>query len=334
MTSYVHSLEECQAHRDRSRPPACIGMFPKGVLIFHIYCPDLLIDMSAFAEIGGSIGRGWDPRALASIPPREVDMSDPSRTYTESQRWSAEALAIAAQAKVLSGNKLEQLVVRLQRHSGRSHEACWRFIIQHGIKGKVDHRRWTEKEIETVREELVRHSVDEIASRIGRTTKSVRRMLQRNGLLVRDIRCDLFSLENLAQALRVRKSEILSWIERGWLQAAVHTQGKRRFYSITPEALAQVYKHHLADLLKRGIPNQALFEAYIQYVHSPKHTVGEQLLDVRRDKKERAAFAATAERRQRDQLKEGDEHDEHMEEDRIGRGKDDTFHEVQAAASE
>jgi len=53
-----------------------------------------------------------------------------------------------------------------------------------------------------------------------------------------------------------------------------------------------LYKHHHADVLKRGIPNQALFEAYVQYCFSPKHTVGEQLLDVRRDKRERAAYAA------------------------------------------
>jgi len=55
----------------------------------------------------------------------------------------------------------------------------------------------------------------------------------------------------------------------------------------------QLYKHHQADLLKRGMRNQSLFEAYVQYCYSPKHTVGEQLLDVRRDKRERAAFAAT-----------------------------------------
>ena len=29
----------------------------------------------------------------------------------------------------------------------------------------------------------------------------------------------------------------------------------------------------------------------MKYCYSPKHTVGEQLLDVRRDKRERAAFA-------------------------------------------
>ena len=53
-----------------------------------------------------------------------------------------------------------------------------------------------------------------------------------------------------------------------------------------------LYKQHHGDVLKRGIPNQALFEAYVQYCFSPKHTVGEQLLDVRRDKRERAAYAA------------------------------------------
>jgi hypothetical protein len=40
------------------------------------------------------------------------------------------------------------------------------------------------------------------------------------------------------------------------------------------------------------IPNHSLFEAYVQYCFSPKHTTGEQLLEVRRDKREREAFAA------------------------------------------
>ncbi|MGC1363067.1 MAG: hypothetical protein WA826_17990 [Silvibacterium sp.] len=43
--------------------------------------------------------------------------------------------------------------------------------------------------------------------------------------------------------------------------------------------------------MKRGIRNQSLFEAYVEYCFAPKHTVGEQLLDVRRDKRERNAFA-------------------------------------------
>ena len=220
-------------------------------------------------------------------------MATSYQSFGIAQRWGKEALALASQAKVLSGNKLEQLVVRLQRHTGRTREQCWRFVIQYGLKGKVDHRRWTDEEVEFVREELVKRSVDEIAKKLDRTPKSIRSMLQRNGLCVREIRCDLFSIESLATALHVRKTEIHHWIDQGWLQATVSTKGKRPTYTITPESLKHAYSHHLPDLLKRGLPNQSLFEAYVLYAYSPKHTVGEQLLDVRRDKKERAAFRSS-----------------------------------------
>ncbi len=224
-----------------------------------------------------------------------------------SPEWSAEAMATAAQAKVLSGSKLEQLVVRLQRHSGRPKEACWRFIIQHGLKGQQDHRRWTESEFEIVREELVKRSIEEVAKKVNRTPKAIRNMLKRNHLSLREIRCDLFSVESLASALRVRKAEVIFWIEKGWLQASISSHGKRRSYVITPEALMSLYKQHHADVLKRGIPNQALFEAYVQYCFSPKHTVGEQLLDVRRDKRERAAYAVAETKEPDDDEEEGED---------------------------
>ena len=208
---------------------------------------------------------------------------------------------------MLSGSKLEQLVVRLQRHSGRPKEACWRFIIQYGIKGQQDHRRWTETEFEIVREELVKRSIEEVARKVNRTPKAIRNMLNRSDLSLREIRCDLFSVESLASALGVRKTEVIFWIERGWLQASIACRGKRRSYTITPEALMSLYKQHHADVLKRGIPNKALFEAYVQYCFSPKHTVGEQLLDVRRDKRERAAYAAAGAKGADDDEEEGEE---------------------------
>ena len=208
-------------------------------------------------------------------------------------QWSPDALAMAAQAKVLSGNKLEQLVVRLQRHTGRPKEACWRLVIQHGIKGRKDHRRWTESELEIVREELVKRPIEEVAKKINRTPKAIRNVLRRNHLSLREIRCDLFSVESLASALHVRKAEVIFWIEKNWLQASVGTHGKRRFYVIGPESLRDLFKHHHMDLMKRGLRNLTVFEAYVEYCFSPKHTVGEQLLNVRRDKRERAAFAAT-----------------------------------------
>jgi hypothetical protein len=46
--------------------------------------------------------------------------------------------------------------------------------------------------------------------------------------------------------------------------------------AVLPEALSTFYKRHLQDLLKRRMPNLPLFEAYVQYCFSPKHTTGGQ----------------------------------------------------------
>jgi hypothetical protein len=252
--------------------------------------------MSAFLISGSYISEGLFNNCRASLAfadgsSCEAYMAKLRHSSEHSQEWSAEARALAQQAKVLSGNKLEQLVVRLQRNTGRTREACWRFIIQYGLKGEVEHRRWTEPEIEFVREELVKDSVERVARKLKRSPKAIRSMLKRHRLSLRDIRCDRFSLESLAIALHVNKAEIHFWIRQGWLQAVVESSGKKQSYTITPEALTLFYKRHLPDVLKRGIPNQSLFQAYLEYCYSPKHTVGEQLLDVRRDKKERTAYA-------------------------------------------
>jgi len=65
------------------------------------------------------------------------------------------------------GEKLDQLVRRLQRSTGRSREACWRFIMQAGLKIRDEHRRWTEDEYERLREHLATHSVAETAKLLG-----------------------------------------------------------------------------------------------------------------------------------------------------------------------
>jgi len=192
----------------------------------------------------------------------------------------------------MSGRMLEQLATRIQRHSGRRKESCWRLIIQYGLKGRPDYRRWTDLEFDRVREELVKATVEEVAKKHNRTPQAIRNMLRRNHLSLRDIRCDLFSVESLAAALHVRKAEVALWIERNWLEATIAIRGKRRFYIITPEALKELYKQHHRDLIERGMRNLSLFEAYVEYCFAPKHTLGEQLLDVRRDKREREAYAA------------------------------------------
>ena len=199
---------------------------------------------------------------------------------------------MAEQARVLSGPKLAQLVRRLQRQTGRSDQECWRFVIKYGIKAETDNRRWQPEELDEARELLTKYSVEEVAKRLHRSPRAVWNALHRRQLSVRDIRCDCFSVQALANAVRVRPTEVIQWIEQGWLQATVTNQGRRKNYRITPDALAAFYKQHLHDLLRRRIPNHTLFEAYLQYCFSPKHTSGEQLLEVRRDKREREAFAA------------------------------------------
>jgi hypothetical protein len=211
-------------------------------------------------------------------------------SLAKSLSLNQDALAIAAQARALPGNKLEQLVVRLQRKTGQSKAACWRFVIQHGLNVQPSLRRWTEEEFETLREGLVKSSLNEIAKKLHRSPKALRDKLKREGYSLREIRCDIFSVHSLASAVRVPRSQVLFWIERGWLPATVTRCGKATQYTITPDGLTHLLKSHLQDLLRIGLPNQSLFEAYVQYCYAPKHTVGEQLLNVRRDKRERAAF--------------------------------------------
>ena len=210
--------------------------------------------------------------------------------------WGQDARALALQARVLSGQKLDQLVRRLQRQTGRTREACWRFVLQYGLKSRDEHRRWTEEELENLRETLSSHSVEEAARILSRSPNAIRCALRRNSLKVKDIRCDCFSVEALARILRIRKSEIHAWIEKNWLEATTRLTGKRLTHIITPEAFRALYTHHLRDLLEqKRVPNIALFEAFYNYCFVPKHTIGTQLLTVRRDKREREAFAATQE---------------------------------------
>jgi hypothetical protein len=160
------------------------------------------------------------------------------------------------------------------------------------LKIRDEHRRWTDDEIDTLREHLATRTVAETAKMLGRSVKAVRCALERNDLKIREIRCDMMSIDSLARILHVRKSEIQSWIDKGWLEATVRKHGKRASYVVTPEAFRALYTRHLSKLIaQKRIPSVALFEAFYNYCFVPKHTIGSQLLTVRRDKREREAYA-------------------------------------------
>jgi hypothetical protein len=149
-----------------------------------------------------------------------------------------------------------------------------------------------EEEIDQVRELLVANSFEEVAKKIGRSPSSVKHLCSRLGIRSRELRCDLFSVTGLAAAMHVRKAEILFWIEQGWLEAVREDDGRPSSYKISPEALQRCLREHLSDLQKRNVRSANILAVFQQYCYVPKHTVGEQLLQVREAKREQAAYEA------------------------------------------
>jgi hypothetical protein len=205
------------------------------------------------------------------------------------QSWSSEACALAQQARSLNFLKIEPLIQKLQQISGRSRRDCV-ILIHRCVQQKPLRRSWTEEEIDQVRELLVANPIEVVARKIGRSTSSVKHICSRQGIRIKEIRCDLFSINSLAAAMHVRKAEIVFWIDQGWLEVTKEGQGRTVAYLISPEALQRCLREHLQDLQKRNIRSSTILAVFNQFCYVPKHTVGEQLLQVREAKREQAAY--------------------------------------------
>jgi hypothetical protein len=83
------------------------------------------------------------------------------------------------------------------------------FCCHRCVQQKPLRRAWNEEEIDPVRELLVDNPVDVVARKIGRSTSSVKHLCSGRGILIKEFRCDLFSINSLAAAMHVRKAEIL-----------------------------------------------------------------------------------------------------------------------------
>ncbi len=205
------------------------------------------------------------------------------------QSWSDDAYALARQARSLNFLKIEPLIQRLQQTSGRSRRDCL-VLIHRCAQQQPQRRPWTDQEIDQVRELLIANPVETVASKLGRSASSVKQLCGRLGIRVRELRCDLFSINSLAAAMHVRKAEIVYWIEQGWLEAERKDQGRNSCYKISPEALQHCLRERLAELQKRNIRSATILAVFNQFCYVPKHTVGEQLLQVREAKREQAAY--------------------------------------------
>jgi hypothetical protein len=90
--------------------------------------------------------------------------------------------------------------------------------------------------------------------------------------------------------MHVRKKEICHWVEQGWLEATRMEQNHSVTYKISPEALQKCLRTHLDKPQKRNIRSAAIFQVFREYCYVPKHTLGEQLLQVREAKREQAEY--------------------------------------------
>jgi hypothetical protein len=103
------------------------------------------------------------------------------------------------------------------RISGNPREACLRFLRRHGVAEKRSYREWTTREQQRLIELMNDVPVEEAARVLRRPPASVRSMLHRLGLGVRQSR-EWFTISLLAQALHIGREEVRKWVDRGWLQ--------------------------------------------------------------------------------------------------------------------
>lgn len=214
----------------------------------------------------------------------------PECSFSElSLPWPPEAYEFARQAKAANALKLESLIRRLQRRTGRRRRDCALFLLRQ-IASTRHPQVWTDDEIDKVRELALSLSSDAIAAKLGRSAEAVRCMCKRKMIRLREVRCDFFSIHSLAAEMHVRSDEVKYWIAQGWLEATKVEQKRGVSYKITPEALQKCLRVHLDQLQKRHVRSSAIIRVFREYCYVPKHTDGEQLLKVREAKREQAAF--------------------------------------------
>ena len=213
------------------------------------------------------------------------------RGQQERSPWSNADHEFAKKARALNALKLDRHVKALMAQTGRSQRDCT-LLVHSYLREDAQLRRWSEEEVERVRELLVSHSVEEAARKVGRSIAAVRSLCKRQAISLRELRCDLFTVDSLAAVMGVRRAEILYWIEQGWLQAqqAAGSIGSGR--RVTPEALQRCLRLYRDQLAKRNVRSTRMLKVFEEYCYVPKHTEGEQLLQVREAKREHSAFLA------------------------------------------
>lgn len=174
------------------------------------------------------------------------------------------------------------MIAQLVEVSGNPRDACLRFLRRVGVVEKRSYREWTKPEQQRLIELIDSMPVAEAARVLRRPVSSVRSMLHRLGLGVRQSR-EWFTLSMLAESLHITRDEVDRWVSRGWLECrSVQTSGlKMRI--IDPDDFCEFVKHYGREVVGRRLTYDGLLFVR-NYVLPPKHA---ELLEVRGPYKKR-----------------------------------------------
>src|SRR5579864_3645525 len=196
-------------------------------------------------------------------------------------RWSSEAMELVAKyqkrapARISSAERA-QLVAKLAQMSGNPRDACLRFLRRLGVVEKRSYREWTKPEQQRLVELIDSVPVEEAARILRRPPASVRSMLHRLGLGVRQSR-EWFTISLLAQVLHVSRDEVRKWVDRGWLQCRIVQAQSVRVQIIDADDFCSFVKNHGREVVGNRLSYEGL--AFVRdYVFPRSHA---DLLSVR-----------------------------------------------------
>ena len=169
-----------------------------------------------------------------------------------------------------------QILSKLVQISGNPRDACLRFLRRLGVAEKRSYREWTTREQQRLIELIDDVPVEEAARILRRPPASVRSMLHRLGLGVRQSR-EWFTVSLLAQVLHVGRDEVRKWVDRGWLQCRTVQAQSVRVQIIDADDFCSFVKNHGRDVVGNRLSYEGL--AFVRdYVFPRSHA---DLLSVR-----------------------------------------------------
>ena len=170
----------------------------------------------------------------------------------------------------------EQILLRLAEISGNPRDACLRFLRRFGVSDRRSYREWTTREQQRLIELMDDVPVEEAARVLRRPPASVRSMLHRLGLGVRQSR-EWFTVSLLAQALHIGRDEVRKWVDRGWLQCRVVQAQSVKIQIIDADDFCSFVKNYGREVIGNRLSYEGL--AFVRdYVFPRSHA---DLLSVR-----------------------------------------------------